>query len=146
MRQTFTVSYPRRLMITGRNSWTDWRGTPRQISIPVIHLSQHWSFGARSAEQLMRHTQYNPASRVLEDLQRLLEHERLIYLRRRINLHAVEGQFLLILCQKLRSCSAVRQVPERKHAEEYRAASLDDEEISPVSQLTGMDLKHSKGK
>lgn len=35
-RLVFTVLYPRRWMITGRNSWTACRGTPRQTWIPKI--------------------------------------------------------------------------------------------------------------
>lgn len=70
--------------------------------------------------------------------------ELLIHHTRRVDLHAVESQLLLVVVQELRSRGRVRQKGEGNDAHEHCAASLEDEEVVPVAQTTAFDLEEAE--
>src|SRR5579859_6765909 len=93
-------------MITGRKSWTDCSGTPRQISIPVI-ISRVWR----------ANTQNYPTGWVFEDSHGISQIEFLIDNARRIDLNSIKCQLLLLVIEKSTRLRVVRQIPKGKERE-----------------------------
>lgn len=107
--------------------------------------------GQEERDRLQRHAQAHldgqddPAGRVLEDAQRRPDVEFLADDRRRVDLDAVEGEFFLLLGQEPRRLCVVRQEPKGEDGEEHRARALDDEQVAPILQGSGVDVEDAKG-
>lgn len=84
--------------------------------------------------------------RIFEDLDRLSELELLGHDRRRVDLHTVQGEVLLLSVEELSFGSRLGQVQEGEHAEQHTGAAFDDEQVAPALEAVRLDLEDAEGK
>ena len=82
--------------------------------------------------------------RMAEDAERVAQVELLGDDGRRVDLHAVEGEGLLVLGQEAGLGRAEREVPVGEDGEEDREGALDDEEVTPLVEA-GLDVEDAVG-
>lgn len=61
-----------------------------------------------------------------------------------VDLDSVKGEFLFLGTQKGRRRRVVRQDPEGEDGEQHATSSLDDEEVPPVGDRAGVDVKDTE--
>lgn len=83
--------------------------------------------------------------RVAEDLDGLAQLELLGHDRGRVDLHAVQGEVLLLRAEELGLGGRLGQVQVGEDAEEHAGAALDDEQVAPALEAVRLDLEDAEG-
>lgn len=84
--------------------------------------------------------------RIFEDLHRLSELELLGHDRRRVDLHTVQGEVLLLSVEELGLGGRLGQVQVGEDAEQYAGTAFDDEKVAPALEAVRLDLENAEGK
>jgi len=102
-------------------------------------------------DTLQRYTQANlnkqehPGGRMLEDGESSAQLELLVDDRRTINLDTMDGNLLLLRCQKAGVSSGARQEPESDARNNHGGGSLDDKQVAPICESTAVNMEDTKG-
>ncbi|PNY25610.1 hypothetical protein TCAP_04454, partial [Tolypocladium capitatum] len=115
-----------------------------RVAEPLDDLRQKQRDGLQGHAEADLNGQEGKRGGVLEDLERVLEVERLGDDRRRVNLDAVEGERFLVLAEEAGLGRARRQVPVRKDGERDGQGALDEEEVPPGIHVR-LDVEDAKG-